>query len=76
MGSKVLGKILSDQTRLCENDGTAASCFDAYNWSFAERMDLLELGISSPFVPLEDLDFVVDLALFEEPDNTLGTRLL
>lgn len=74
MGSKVLGKILGDQTRLCENDGLTASCFNAYNGSFAERMDLLELGISSPFIPLVDLDFVVNIALFEKPDNSLGTR--
>lgn len=40
-------------------------------------MDLLQVGSSAAFlVALEDFDVVLEVELFEEPDDALGTRLL
>jgi len=74
--SKVLGKVLSDQSRLCEDNLLSPRCLDADNGGFAEGVNLLELGVRSLLEALVGLDFVVNLAFFEKPDDALGSRLL
>jgi len=74
--SKVLGKVLGNQSRLCEDNLLSSGCFDADDGGFAERVNLLELGVRSLLEALVGLDLVVDLAFFEEPDDALGSRLL
>lgn len=70
---EILRKILRDGTRLGKHDWfIRARALDTYDWGLAKRVHLLELWRRKLVIcPLEDLEFVVNLHLFEQPEDAV-----
>lgn len=75
--AKVLGEILCDKSRLGDNERLQQSrCIDADYGRFAQGMDLFQFRVGElVFATLEDLEFVVHIALCEEPEDALRAGL-
>jgi hypothetical protein len=73
--SKVIGQVLGDKARLGKNQRVSSSrSGNADDRGFAQRVDFLELGGCEHFGgALVDFNVVVDIALFEKPDEALGS---
>jgi len=75
--AKVFGKILDNGARLCDDHGLLDSRnLHVDNGRLPQGMDLLQLGrCEHVTAALIDLEIIIQLELFEEPEDAVRARL-
>jgi len=74
----IIGKVFDDRRRLCKYDGLGRTWCEEFNhWGLAQRMDLFQFRRSKRLLgPSVGLEFIWDSQLFQEPENSMGSRCL
>jgi len=76
MRAEVIDQILDNETRLCEDQGLCECvCFHGDDGRFAQRVDLLQFRGREHVLSLVGFELIVELELFEEPEDTLRAGL-
>ena len=76
-GPEMVDEVLDDVARLGDGDGRAArrGGGDGDDGGFAEGVHALQVRWGEHLLPLEGVEVVVEVELFEEPEDALGAGL-